>query len=87
MHLPRPEAAISCAEMQRGENSPVQNRDPDLRHAVLTFVSPAHRSFLGHAVADDRFAADSAKMLRIGRSLRCRAFSAFIRSTALLPLP
>ena len=31
----------------------VQNRDPDLRHAVGAFVSPAHLSLLGHAVADD----------------------------------
>ena len=32
---------------------PVQNRDPGLRHAVRPFVSPAHLSLLGQAVADD----------------------------------
>jgi hypothetical protein len=36
-----------------GREFPVQNRDPDLRHAVRPFVSPAHLSLLGHAVADD----------------------------------
>jgi hypothetical protein len=36
-----------------GLEFPVQNRDPDLHHAVRPFVSPAHLSLLGHTVADD----------------------------------
>jgi hypothetical protein len=36
--------------MRRDESSP---GDPHKRHAVRPFVSPAHLSLLGHAVADD----------------------------------
>jgi hypothetical protein len=36
-----------------GREFPVQNRNPDLHHAVRPFVSPAHLSFLGHTVADN----------------------------------
>ena len=36
-----------------GREFPVQNRDPDLRHAVRPFVSPAHLLLLGHSVTDD----------------------------------
>ena len=36
-----------------GREFPVQNRDPDLRHAMRSLVSPAHLSLLSHAVADD----------------------------------
>jgi hypothetical protein len=53
-----------------GREFPVQNRDPDLRHAVRPFVSPAHLSLLGHAVAEWQ------KKSVYG--LACRQFSAFI---------
>jgi hypothetical protein len=36
-----------------GREFPVQNRNPDLRHALRSFVSPAHLSLLGHTVADN----------------------------------
>lgn len=50
-------AVTRCGYLERrdaaGREFAVQNRDPDLRHAVRPFVSPAHLSLLGHAVADD----------------------------------
>ena len=35
-----------------GRELPLQNRNPDLCHAVRSFVCPAHLSLLGHTVAD-----------------------------------
>ena len=35
-----------------GREFPVQNHDPDLRHTVRPFFSPAHLSLPAHAVAD-----------------------------------
>jgi hypothetical protein len=36
-----------------GRELPIENRDPELRHAICPFVGPAHLLLLGHAVAGD----------------------------------